>query len=82
MKHQGGTLYHYYKIKDGLVADADFVVPTGQNLKDCEKYMRKAVTGLLDQDADNEAIRLQCEMIARAYDPCISSSTHLVKIKR
>jgi len=77
-----GTLYHYYKIKNGLIADADFVIPTGQNLKDCEKYMRKAVTGLLAQDADNEAIRLQCEMIARAYDPCISCSTHLVKIKR
>lgn len=76
-----GTLYHHYKIKDGLVADANFVIPTGQNLEDCEKYMRKAVEGLLDQGADDEPIRLQCEVIARSYDPCISCSTHMVKIE-
>ena len=76
-----GTLYHHYKIKDGLVAEADFVIPTGQNLADCERYMRRAVEGLLKQDADDHTILRQCEMIARAYDPCISCSTHLVKIK-
>lgn len=77
-----GTLYHHYKIKDGLVAYANFVIPTGQNLEDCEKYMSKAVEALLSQEADDDAIRLQCEMIARAYDPCISCSTHAVRIKR
>jgi len=76
-----GTLYHHYKIKDGLVADANFVIPTGQNLEDCEKYMRNAVDGLLKEDADDAAIRFQCEVIARAYDPCISCSTHMVKIE-
>lgn len=76
-----GTLYHHYRIRDGLIEDANFVIPTGQNLEDCEKYMRKAVEGLLNQDTDDETIRLQCEMIARAYDPCISCSTHMVKIE-
>lgn len=77
-----GTLYHHYKIKDGLVDTANFVIPTGQNLEDCEKYMRQAVEGLLDQGADDETIRLQCEVIARSYDPCISCSTHMVQIER
>ncbi len=76
-----GTLYHYYKIKDGLVADANFVIPTGQSLEDIEKYMRKAVEGLVEQDADDDTIQRQCEIIARAYDPCISCATHMVKIK-
>ena len=76
-----GTLYHHYKINDGLITDANFVIPTGQNLEDCEKYMRNAVYGLLKRDADDAALRLQCEMIARAYDPCISCSTHMVRIK-
>jgi len=76
-----GTLYHHYKMKDGLVDYANFVIPTGQNLEDCEKYMRKAVEGLLQQDADDDTIRFQCEVIARAYDPCISCSTHLVKLE-
>jgi len=77
-----GTLYHHYKMKDGLVAEANFIIPTGQNLEDVEKYMRKAVEGLVAQGADDDAIRFQCEIIARAYDPCISCSTHLVKIER
>ena len=52
-----GTLYHHYKIKDGLVTDANFIIPTGQNLEDCEKYMRKAVEELLKRDGDDETIR-------------------------
>ncbi|MCD6117222.1 Ni/Fe hydrogenase subunit alpha [bacterium] len=77
-----GTLYHHYKMKDGLIDKANFVIPTGQNLEDVEKYMRNAVEALVKQDADDDKIRFQCEVIARAYDPCISCSTHLVKIER
>lgn len=77
-----GTLYHHYKIKDGLIADANFIIPTGQNLEDIEKYMRLAVQGMIDQGADDDAIRLQLEIICRAYDPCISCSTHMVRVER
>ncbi|MFH1940563.1 MAG: Ni/Fe hydrogenase subunit alpha [bacterium] len=73
-----GTLYHHYKIRDGLVASANFIIPTGQNLEDCERYLRKAVEEFIQQEADDETIRGQCEMIVRAYDPCISCSTHTV----
>jgi sulfhydrogenase subunit alpha len=76
-----GTLYHHYQIKDGLVDQANFVIPTGQNLEDVEKYMRKAVEHLLSQKADDRNIRYHCEVIARAYDPCISCSTHLVQVE-
>jgi len=77
-----GTLYHYYKMKDGLVEEANFVIPTGQNLAEVEKYLRNAVKGLTKQDADDETIRKQCEIIVRASDPCISCSTHVVRIER
>jgi sulfhydrogenase subunit alpha len=76
-----GILYHAYKIKDGLVADANFIIPTGQNLADIERYMRLAVDYMTDQDADDSTIQQQVEMIVRAYDPCISCSTHLVRIQ-
>lgn len=76
-----GTLYHHYRMKDGLVAYANFVIPTGQSLEDVEKYMRKAVGKLLTQNADDQTIRYHCEVIARAYDPCISCSTHLVQVE-
>jgi sulfhydrogenase subunit alpha len=76
-----GTLYHHYQIKDGLVAESNFIIPTGQSLEDIEKYMRKAVERLLTQNADDQTIRYHCEVIARAYDPCISCSTHLVQVE-
>jgi len=75
-----GLLTHFYRIKDGLVSHADIITPTGFNLADCEKYLRKAAEGMLHQNARDEALRFQCEMIARAYDPCISCATHLVRI--
>lgn len=77
-----GTLYHHYAIQDGLIAKANLIIPTGQNLEDLEKYMRKAVEELLRQNADDETLRMQTEMIARAYDPCISCSTHLVTLEK
>ena len=61
---------------------ANFVIPTGQNLEDCEKYLRKAVEAMLKQDRQDEDMRFQCEVICRAYDPCISCSTHLVNVTR
>ena len=77
-----GTLYHYYKMKDGLVDKANLIIPTGQSLEDVERYMRKAVETMLDREAADDDIRLQAEMIARSYDPCISCSTHMVQLKR
>jgi len=77
-----GTLYHYYKMKDGLVEKANLIIPTGQNLEDTERYMRKAVETMLEKDAPDDAIRLQAEMIVRSYDPCISCSTHMVQFER
>jgi sulfhydrogenase subunit alpha len=77
-----GTLYHHYKIDQGLVAEANLIIPTGQSLEDIDKYLRIAVEDLVKQKADDPTIRLQCEIIARAYDPCISCSTHLVSIER
>ncbi|MCJ7812301.1 nickel-dependent hydrogenase large subunit [bacterium] len=76
-----GTLYHHYRVENGLVSDANFIIPTGQSLDDCEKYMKKAVEEMLSQNAPDDLIRLQCEIIARAYDPYISCSTHLVTIQ-
>ena len=77
-----GTLYHHYRIKDGLVADSNFIIPTGQSLADIDRYLRLAVEYMVELDAKDDAIRLQCEMIVRSFDPCISCSTHLVRIER
>ncbi len=74
-----GTLYHHYQIgDDGSISGANCIIPTGQNLANIEADMRKLVPGILDRSRDE--IRLMCEMLVRAYDPCISCSTHMLDV--
>ena len=74
-----GTLIHHYKVKDGLISEADIITPTSMFLDDIEEFIRTSGNTLLAKNQmDN--IELEFEKIARAYDPCISCSAHLVKV--
>jgi sulfhydrogenase subunit alpha len=77
-----GTLFHEYVLDEkGRVTDANVVTPTAQNLANVEKDMRGAVETLLAQGArDDTRLQLDLAMVARAYDPCISCSVHLVRV--
>lgn len=74
-----GILFHEYEITDGLVTGANCIIPTGQNLANIEADMRALVPTLLDRTQPE--ITHQMEMLVRAYDPCISCSTHLLDVK-
>jgi sulfhydrogenase subunit alpha len=75
-----GTLIHHYEMKDGLTAAADYITPTAMFLDDIEAFILKGGEELLSK-GQTEGIELQFEMIARAYDPCISCSAHLVTVE-
>lgn len=77
-----GTLYHHYDLKNGLIDSADIITPTAQNLDNIEKHMKLTAERMLGEDKNDEEVRLGLEMVARAYDPCISCATHLVTLKR
>jgi sulfhydrogenase subunit alpha len=77
-----GTLYHHYDVKDGLIDAADIITPTAQNLDDIERHMKLAAERMLAEGKKDAEVRLGLEMVARAYDPCISCATHLVTLKR
>jgi len=70
-----GSLYHSYDLdSNGIVRGADIVPPTAHNAYNIEKDMNKFVETILDLPIDE--ITLKCEMLIRAYDPCISCSAH------
>ncbi|MDF1581326.1 MAG: Ni/Fe hydrogenase subunit alpha [Desulfuromonadales bacterium] len=74
-----GILFHDYTIDDkGMIEHANCVIPTGQNLQNIEDDMHRLVPEILVR-SDAE-ITLALEMLVRAYDPCISCSTHFLKI--
>ena len=77
-----GTLFHEYEIDgEGLVTSANVITPTAQNLANVERDLRRAVENLLVEEprGDDAKLRLSLEMVARAYDPCISCSVHVVR---
>ena len=70
-----GTLFHAYELDaDGSVVAADVITPTAQNFSNAEDQFRAAVRdGAGETD---EEIKRRLEMVARAYDPCVSCSVH------
>ena len=74
-----GLLIHEYEYDDeGKCVYANHVIPTAQNLANLEADMRKLVPQIVDQSEDR--ITHALEMLVRAYDPCISCSTHMVHV--
>jgi sulfhydrogenase subunit alpha len=73
-----GLLIHSYTYDDGgRITAADVVTPTALNAASMEAHFRRAV----EQSAEREesVLSKKLQMIARAYDPCISCSVHLVR---
>jgi len=74
-----GTLFHAYTYDErGCIESADCVIPTAQNLANIEADLQALVPELLDLERPELTRRL--ETLVRAYDPCISCSTHLLTI--
>jgi coenzyme F420-reducing hydrogenase alpha subunit len=75
-----GILFHNYIIDDdGLIQGANCIIPTGQNYANMEADMRALVPQILDRP--HAEITLMMEMLIRAYDPCISCSTHFLNVE-
>jgi sulfhydrogenase subunit alpha len=74
-----GSLYHRYRIDDsGTILDAKIVPPTAQNQRIIESDLREFVSKNLK--LTQEKLTWQCEQAVRNYDPCISCSTHSLKL--
>lgn len=75
-----GILYHEYAYNEkGFIKTANCVIPTGQNGQNIENDMHALVPQIVDKT--DEEITLMLEMLVRAYDPCISCSTHLLDVE-
>jgi len=75
-----GTLFYSYELdENGRIAAADVITPTAQNLNHAEDQMRAAVGAGLDSGASDEQLQRRLEIVARAYDPCISCSVHVIR---
>ncbi len=76
-----GVLWHRWEVDDaGRVVAATIVPPTSQNQARIEEDLRRSLEAFGFEHED-DAIRLRSEMVVRNYDPCISCSTHFLKVQ-
>ncbi|MEW6612443.1 MAG: Ni/Fe hydrogenase subunit alpha [Pseudomonadota bacterium] len=74
-----GILWHRYELDgQGLVRAARIVPPTSQNQAQMEADLRASVQENLG--LDDTALRARLEADIRNYDPCISCSTHFLRL--
>lgn len=75
-----GTLYHEYGVDErGMINSVNCIIPTAQNLANIERDIEAIVPEILGLPREEIVRRL--EMLVRAYDPCISCSTHFLEVK-
>ncbi len=75
-----GILFHEYTYdENGVCTKANCIIPTNQNHANIQLDMEKLVPEILHKT--EKEIELTLEMLVRAYDPCISCSTHYVDVK-
>jgi len=74
-----GLLIHDYQFEDGRCQEANSVIPTNQNHGNIQQDMEALVPTILE--APEAQIERDLEMLVRAYDPCISCSTHYLDVE-
>jgi len=77
-----GILFHEYAYdNDGMCTMGNCIIPTNQNHANIQGDFDKLVPELLAQGKTEKQMELALEMLVRAYDPCISCSTHYLDVR-
>ncbi|MEE4275908.1 MAG: Ni/Fe hydrogenase subunit alpha [Thermoleophilia bacterium] len=72
-----GILFHEYDYDAaGICQGGNCIIPTNQNHNNIQHDFDVLVPELLAADTGEKEMELALEMLVRAYDPCISCSTH------
>ena len=72
-----GTLLHHYKIdEDGLIISANLVIATGHNNLAINKGVLQVAKHFVKGSKIQEGMLNRVEAVVRAFDPCLSCSTH------
>jgi NAD-reducing hydrogenase large subunit len=72
-----GTLFHHYKIdENGLIRWANLIIATGQNNLAMNRSVLEVARRYVDGEKITRGMLNRVEAVIRAYDPCLSCSTH------
>lgn len=71
-----GPLIHHYVIENGLIAKAEFIIPTVHNLLAIERALTVAAKLYINSERINLELDKAVGRVVRAFDPCIACATH------
>lgn len=72
-----GTLIHHYKVdEEGLMTWANLIVATGNNNLAMNRGVLQVAKQFVTGDKISEGALNRVEAVVRAFDPCLSCSTH------
>lgn len=72
-----GTLFHHYQVdENGLIRRANLIIATGQNNLAMNRTIAQIARHFLQGPQITEAMLNRIEAGIRAFDPCLSCSTH------
>jgi len=72
-----GTLIHHYKVnEDGAMVWANLIVATGHNNLAIARSVEQVSAHFIDGTRLQEGMLNRVSAVVRAYDPCLSCSTH------
>ena len=72
-----GTLIHHYKVNDdGAMTWANLIVATGHNNLAIGRGVMQVAKRFIDGNKIQEGALNRVSALVRAYDPCLSCSTH------
>jgi F420-non-reducing hydrogenase large subunit len=71
-----GPLIHHYTIENGLIAEAEFIIPTVHNLAAIERALTVAANRYINTERVNLELERAVGRVVRAFDPCIACATH------
>jgi len=75
-----GVLYHRYRVDEqGIILEAKIVPPTSQNQRCMEADLLAIAPKLAEMP--HEQATWRAEQTIRNYDPCVSCSTHFLRLK-
>jgi coenzyme F420-reducing hydrogenase alpha subunit len=76
---RGINIHDYTYDEEGKCIATNIIIPTNQNHANIQLDLEKLVPEVMDKPKDE--VELTLEMLVRAYDPCISCSTHYLKVE-
>ena len=71
-----GPLIHHFQIENGLVTQAEFIIPTVHNVRAIEQALRVAAERYINAERVDMELEHAVGRVVRAFDPCIACATH------